>query len=154
MLARNAQGASSARGTMIDASVGVWYVLPALARIDVLARVEAWIEAATPLSAPALWRPEVVSGVRSAVFGGQLRQDLAVIAVGALIDLNVALLPLDDELCRAALDWAARLHQRRAYDAFYVAAAEREGLELWTADQRLAHAARIAGASWVRWIGE
>ena len=56
--------------------------------------------------------------------------------------------------CRAAYAWAERLGQSRAYDAQYLAVAEQEGLELWTADRRLVRNAEQAGVRWVRRIGE
>ncbi|HSR30541.1 MAG TPA: type II toxin-antitoxin system VapC family toxin [Anaerolineae bacterium] len=53
-----------------------------------------------------------------------------------------------------ALRWADRLGHSKAYDAHYLALAEQEGIELWTADRRLANGAQQAGAHWVHWIGE
>jgi hypothetical protein len=47
-----------------------------------------------------------------------------------------------------------RLGQSKAYDAFYLALAERLKAEFWTADQRLANGARQLGANWAHWIGE
>jgi predicted nucleic acid-binding protein len=53
-----------------------------------------------------------------------------------------------------ALRWADRLGHAKAYDAHYLALAEQEGLELWTADRRLSNGAQQAGAHCVHWIGE
>jgi predicted nucleic acid-binding protein len=55
---------------------------------------------------------------------------------------------------RSAFDWATRLHQKAAYDGFYLAAAEQLGAEFWTADKALANNAGQLGVSWVHWMGE
>jgi predicted nucleic acid-binding protein len=68
--------------------------------------------------------------------------------------IEVQTQPIDLSLCRAALNWASRLQQRRAYDALYLALAERMQTEFWTADKRLANAAQQLGVTWVHWIGE
>ena len=48
----------------------------------------------------------------------------------------------------------ARIFRRpSSYDAHYVALAEREGCECWTADERLWNAVS-RDLPWVRWIGE
>ncbi|HEV8636365.1 MAG TPA: type II toxin-antitoxin system VapC family toxin [Chloroflexota bacterium] len=138
---------------MIDASACVWSILPALASVDVRQRFGQWRETGVRLVSPTLWLPECVSAVRSAVHGGVLRRRDADDALENLFDLDVELEEVDRPLCRAAFGWADRLGQRRAYDAFYVALAERLATELWTADRRLANAASREGAPWVRWIG-
>jgi len=61
---------------------------------------------------------------------------------------------MEPHRCQAVLEWAGRLNQSRAYDAFYMALAEELGAEFWTADQRLARAAQQAGVTWTHWIGE
>jgi len=73
-----------------------------------------------------------------------VRQQLTANEAGELLELALALnLELDHEPelhCRA-LRLAAELALPAAYDAHYVALAQRLGAELWTADQRLARAA-------------
>jgi len=58
----------------------------------------------------------------------------------------------DISMSRAALTWAARLGQSKAYDGFYLALAERLGADLWTADERLLNRMRQLGVAWVRWL--
>ena len=70
--------------------------------------------------------------------------------VDDLLALGVELVPSSPQQCHRALDWAERLGQARAYDATYLALAEELDAEFWTADRRLANAARHAGADWVR----
>jgi predicted nucleic acid-binding protein len=44
-------------------------------------------------------------------------------------------------------------NQQRAYDCLYVALAERDGIELWTGDERLYNALH-AQHPFVRWIAD
>ncbi len=55
-----------------------------------------------------------------------------VFALGMLLDEG-----LDDSLAIRAIELAHRFHLPAAYDAQYLALAEREGCDFWTADQRL-----------------
>jgi predicted nucleic acid-binding protein len=88
------------------------------------------------------------------LYAKRISAEQAYTAVEDLYLLEVETQPLDINMCKAALEWATRLQQRRAYDAFYLALAERLQTEFWTADKRLANAAQQLGANWVRWIGE
>ncbi len=75
-------------------------------------------------------------------------------AVRAALKTAPKRVPLDTSLCLAALTWAERLGQTKAYDAFYLALAEGLSAEFWTADKRLARRARHAGADFVRLLGK
>ncbi len=70
-----------------------------------------------------------------------------------MLALRVELFPLTPDQARAAVAWAARLGQRRAYDGFYLALAEEVGAELWSADLRLVASVRQAGTPWVQAAG-
>jgi predicted nucleic acid-binding protein len=52
------------------------------------------------------------------------------------------------------LEWTERLGQPVAYDAVYVELADRMQAELWTADRRLAVAARSVGLEWVHHVDD
>jgi predicted nucleic acid-binding protein len=56
-------------------------------------------------------------------------------------------------LSTRALELADRFGLSATYDAHYLALAEREGCEYWTADERLWNSVR-AQLGWVRWLGE
>ena len=68
--------------------------------------------------------------------------------------MNVRCLTPTANLHERALRWAEVLGHSRAYETHYLALAEQEGIELWTADRRLANGAQQVCAHWVRWIGE
>ena len=83
-----------------------------------------------------------------------LAPEEADIALSDLPSLGVEVIPMDLALARQALAWAERLGQIRAYDAFYLALAEREDAILWTGDGRLADRVRQLGIDWVRFLEE
>lgn len=96
--------------------------------------------------APDLLIPEVAMTIRRYVYHRVLTPAEGERVVPRLLRMAVERVPPDEALVVEALRWADRLGQSRAYDALYVALAEREGAELWTADERLAHALeRIGG---------
>jgi predicted nucleic acid-binding protein len=83
-----------------------------------------------------------------------LTLERAGLAIDAVDDLAVELVPPDRAQDAAAVEWARRLQQRRAYDGFYLAVAEARGTELWTGDRRLVNGARSLGVEWIRHITE
>ena len=141
---------------VIDANVAVWLVVPRLAApgIDVAARLAAWQGVGEQLTAPMLWMAECTSAIRSAAYARALTEEQARTALAAVFALNVEQVELTPVLCQAALAWAERLRQAKAYDGFYLALADQLGAEFWSADQRLVNGARQAGMSRAHWIGE
>jgi len=103
---------------------------------------------------PALWEYEVVSTLRKSVALGRSTSAEAEGALERMLVLPSTRVAPDPGLHRAALRWADRLGQVVAYDAQYLALAERLGAEFWTADRRLVERARESGLVWVRWVGE
>ena len=101
---------------------------------------------AEPLTAPSLLLAEVLN-----VIWLRRRRGATVAsndAVLRLLNVSVALVPLDDLAARAA-EWASRI-DHPVYDCFYLALAEREQAELVTADRRLA--AAVAGSGGTKWV--
>jgi predicted nucleic acid-binding protein len=141
---------------VIDASVAVWALIPILVPpgVSVGTRLAEWRRTGVELVAPAHWLAECVSAIRGNVFMRALTEVEGRQALADLFTFPVELRPLTTELCVAAFEWAKRIGQKRAYDAFYLALADELGVDFWTADQRLANAARQAGISGAHWIGE
>lgn len=86
---------------------------------------------------PALFDAEVLSGLRGLVRGGHLEAQVAVRQVRTLERAPLLRVPVA-ELLSTAWPLSAAVS---AYDAFYVALAAREDVELQTADARLARGA-------------
>jgi predicted nucleic acid-binding protein len=139
---------------VIDANLIAALVLPLPYSDQTTQKVVAWKQAGLELLAPVLLEYEVAAILRKAVVAQWLTTDVALEALGKVLALNVHCVAPTTDLHERALRWADRLGHSKAYDAHYLALAEQEGSELWTADRRLANGAQQAGAHWVHWIGE
>ena len=138
----------------VDANLVVALVLPLPYSAQATNKVVGWQRAATDLLAPWLLEYEVSAVLRRAVVADLLTSAAACEAMRSILDLQVHCLPPTPGLHERALSWAERLGHSKTYDAHYVALAEQQQVELWTADHRLVNAARQAGLTWLRWIGE
>jgi predicted nucleic acid-binding protein len=139
---------------VIDANVVAALVLPLPYSDRATRRVIAWKELGTILYAPPLLEYELLSILRKGVIKGLLTSQTAAEAMGIVSTLNIHCQLPSPELHEQALYWAERLRHSKAYDAHYVALADRLRADLWTADRRLVNRANQAGAAWVHWIGE
>jgi predicted nucleic acid-binding protein len=139
---------------VIDANLIAALILPLPYSEQATQKITAWQRAGLELLAPVLLEYEIAAVLRKAVVAQWLTTDLAIEAMGRVLTLNVRCLAPTAPLHERALRWADQLGHAKAYDAHYLALAEQEGIELWTADRRLAKGAQQAGARWVHWIGE
>lgn len=139
---------------VIDANVAVALTVALPYSQSALRRFDAWVRESAELYAPLLWEYEVVSALRRMTTLGILPPAAAESALGGLLSLPVERVPPEPGIHRAALQWADRLGHSVAYDAQYLALAERLGATLWTADKRLVGRAQQLDARWVRWIAD
>ena len=139
---------------VIDANLIAALVVPLPYSDQATQKIVAWKRAGLELLAPVLLEYELTAILRKAVVAQWLTTDLAAEAIGEILSLSIQCLPPTAHLHERALRWADRLGHSKAYDAHYLALAEQEGIELWTADRRLANEAQQTGAHWVHWIGE
>jgi predicted nucleic acid-binding protein len=139
---------------VIDANLVVAMALPLPYSGQAAAKITTWKRAGTALLAPLLLEYELSAILRKAVVAGLLAPDVAWEAMRIILDLHIECLPPTPELHRRALYWADRLGQAKTYDAHYLAVAEQQQAELWTADRRLVNCAHQAGVTWLHWIGE
>ncbi len=137
---------------VIDANIGVAVILDLSYSDSAVQQMQQWQESRTEILVPSLWSYEVVSALRKANAAQALTNEETTRALDDFFELKVQVIEPSLELHRSALMWAARLKQIVVYDAHYLALAEREGAEFWTADKLLATRALEAGASWVRWL--
>ncbi len=102
--------------------------------------------------APALFLFEVVAVLRKQVYQGRLTLEEGDVALDVLLDANVEIVT-STALHRRAWELAGRFNRPTAYDAHYLALAEMEGCEFWTADERLYNSVK-GGFTLIRWLGE
>lgn len=97
--------------------------------------------------APTLWTYEVTSLLRKLLHFEHISASEAETALDSMANFQIELIQPDLALARRAMVWSQRLKRASAYDSFYLALAEERGCDLWTADGKLANAAK---QSWVR----
>lgn len=135
----------------LDASFLLRLLLDEEAASQADALWEAWHREGRWLVAPTLLYYEVASALyRYAAHG-----DLSLDEVETLLDLALRMdveLVGDAGLHRRALQLARTFSLPAAYDAHYLALAERLGAEFWTADVRLAQVVQDR-LPWVHWLG-
>jgi len=110
---------------------------------------ESWEQEGCQVIAPHLIFYEVTNVLYRYQRQGWLRQETVEIALEAALALPIEL-DGDANLYRRARVLAAQFNLSAAYDAHYLALAERLGVELWTADQSLINALRSFNLTWLR----
>ena len=149
-----AEPMASPSAIVVDANLAIRAVLPTEGKPGILERFASWHQSRIKIYAPGILLSEAVFVIRRGVFDRWITEAEGQVAVEDVLRLGVEIILSDVGLCQAALAWASRLGQSKAYDGFYLAVAERMGAELWTADEKLRNRARQLGLSWVRWIEE
>ncbi len=111
-----------------------------------------WLTERVPLVAPLLIRYEVTNALHRYHLHGTRS---AAVVRSALASMLVFPIHLHDQpdLHDRAFEFAGRFNIPAAYDAHYLALADRLGAEFWTTDRRLANKVRPS-LSWVRLVGE
>jgi predicted nucleic acid-binding protein len=147
---------SSARSSriVIDASATIWTLLPVMSTADMAGKFAAWRTANVEIHAPSLWLVECTSVIRRCVHTSLLTDQEGLTTLEHLFALEVETAPITPARCRAALAWATKLRQAKAYDSFYLALADELDASFVTADQRLANSARQLGLAWVYWVDD
>jgi|SRR5690242_8246093 len=145
---------------VVDTSVAIKWVIPEPDSATADALVQTWKTQGTTLIAPPLFAYEVANTLHQQVRKGKISLDEARKSLSQLLDPNqgpVLMFSPDPAINLALSMRALELAQQHGlpatYDAHYLALAEREGCEYWTADERLWNAVKVR-LPWVRWLGE
>lgn len=123
-------------GVVVDASTLLALALNEPARTAVLAQLAAWSREGVSLYAPTLLPDEWASGVANAIARGRFDRDQLPEAWNEFANLSLDLQDIGDG-CLDAVRIALQLRRRSAYDAAYLALAQRLGVECWTLDTGL-----------------
>ena len=137
---------------VVDCSVAVKWKIPTEEHaIAAEALFGDWEHQVVDVLVPNHFPSEVISAFLRAARRGRLTTAEAREAIRDLLALPYVLCDVT-ALAERAFTIAHR-HQQRAYDCLYVALADRDGLELWTGDERLYNALHAQYPS-VRWIAD
>ncbi|HMD82164.1 MAG TPA: type II toxin-antitoxin system VapC family toxin, partial [Anaerolineales bacterium] len=118
---------------VVDANIAIQTALIITANLEKFwERVDQ--EQITPC-APRLWLSEVTSAIRFLVSRREITSEEAEDALRTIHGLRVEMINEDEELSLRALELAGKLGQSKAYDAFYLALAEKLVVDFWTMDE-------------------
>jgi predicted nucleic acid-binding protein len=139
---------------VVDASIALKWVLRESDSNTAFALLTEWNDREAMLLVPALLAYEIANGLYRKARSGEITLNRA---KEALAEVLLAGLQFDFSsdlaLSTRAIELADQYKLPAAYDAHYLALAEREGCEFWTADWKLWNAIR-GKTDWVRWIGD
>lgn len=136
---------------VVDASIALKWIVKEPYTPEARALLTGWTADGTSLLVPSLISSEIANALFERVRRGEFAVDEAAqfMSTFLLISLNFV---ADPAIAARALELAAHYSLKAVYDAHYLALAEREGCELWTADERLWNTVKDRLA-WVKWIG-
>jgi predicted nucleic acid-binding protein len=131
----------------VDANVVIRFVFSVNKPIQTL--WEKWISQSTRLVAPTLLYYEIANSLYQYEKHGQLSHEIIRDVLDVALALPIELIG-DADLHRRAAYLASHYHLPAAYDAHYLALAERLNAELWTTDERLVSAVKSGKLEWVK----
>lgn len=135
----------------VDASLVLAWLLPEEISPKAIQARRQWDAEGERIVAPTFLQVEVTSVLRSAVYRGRITVDEGEGAFRSFRRIGIWYLE-PKNIVEDAWIMAQRLNAPRAYDMFYVALAEAQACNLWTADERLVNFVRQRTN--VRWVGD
>jgi predicted nucleic acid-binding protein len=137
---------------VVDTNIVIKWVLREPDSSKARALLTQWINKGTAIIAPALLAYEVANVLHQNVRKGQISLEEAKKALKEVLLSELELDFLQDSaLGIRAIELANNFNLPATYDTHYLALAEREGCELWTADTKMGRAVK-GKLAWVRWL--
>ncbi len=139
---------------VVDTSVALKWVIDEDDTDKAVALLSRWFVAKTTVLAPILLVYELTNAIYQHIRKGEMDLDDAGKALDSALLMFLELdSPGDSSQNRRAMELAHRYTLPATYDPHYLALAERESCEYWTADARLWNAVK-GKLPWVRWLGD
>jgi predicted nucleic acid-binding protein len=136
----------------VDASVVVSWLFDEEYSHSADALRREWHDQGVQMLGPALFHVEVTSAIRQRVYFGQIQPEEGEEVFLIYLDIPIRIID-GQEIYRLAWQLAKEHNSPVCYDMQYLAVAELEDCELWTADSRLVNSLKGKNPR-VRWIGE
>lgn len=136
----------------VDASLMVRTLVPGSFTEQALALVATWRREQVMLVAPALLAFEVTATLRRYVHFQRIMPAQGEKAFEQFLQIDLRL-SHRQRIFPLAWALAKQFHRPTAYDTVYLALAQLNHCDFWTADEKLYNAVRHA-LPWVKWIGE
>jgi len=136
----------------IDASLALTWLLATQQDASADALWRHWHEKGIEMICPAMFHAEVTSSIRKQVYFNLINNEEGEEAFSIYAGIPIKSLD-SSEIYLRAWELAKELNLPRTYDMQYLAVAELNDCELWTADKRLANSVQRKYKR-VRWVGE
>jgi predicted nucleic acid-binding protein len=117
-------------------------------------RIASWKREGLTLCAPTLLLYEISLIFHGAKAAGYIDSEQLHTLPGLLRQIGLEMIPPSEAIQEEALRYAELLGHSKTYDAHYLAVAKQKSAQLWTANNQLAAAAKMAGLDWVRFVGD
>jgi len=137
---------------VIDASVALkWYLADEEHSQKALGLLDKYVSNELDILAPSLLEYEVINGLVIAKKRGRIQEDKILMAIDGFISLELKLKNLS--LYYPRVIHYCKVGNRSAYDASYLALADKEKIPLITADKGLFNAVK-RDLKWIIWLGD
>lgn len=136
----------------VDANLILRTLVPGPLSGQAISLLEKWEDDQTTLIAPTFFAYEVTSTLRRLVHLKQINPFQGDRAFEKFLQFPIRL-SHRPEILLLAWELAKEFDRPRAYDTAYLALAQLQGCEFWTADERLYNAVG-EHLDWVKWIGD
>lgn len=127
----------------VDASIGAKWFVPERGQQEALSLLDPYAKDAADLVVPDLFLIEVTNAFRHHLLQGNLTPSEMADAIDNLLELRVSVVPASAIIKSAAE--LAQCHSLTIWDAAYLAVAEREECDFWTADRDFMEAEAALG---------
>ena len=139
---------------VVDANLALkWVLLEADSHISMML-LDKWTNEGKSIIAPALFAYEVTNILYRQALSNKLTYDEASRGLTKLFSIGVQLrFSLYEEISAKAMGFAHLFNLSATYDSHYLALADHENCEFWTADTRLWNVVNKK-LDWVHWLNE
>ncbi len=143
-------------GVIVDANVAIKWVLREDDSHIARSLLSRWIKEQVVVLAPTLFTYEITNILYRKARQGEISLDRAKLGITKILSTGLEIADLEEfgpSINIRAIELAGQFNLPATYDAHYLALAEREGYNLWTADTRMWNAVK-GKLNWVNNIDE